>query len=801
MADLRQELDALRDQLAALPDSATASEIAQLENDARTLLAQAKNTPYETEARELFSELARRSSPASPETSAVRGLLRRARIRIEIAGDEDDIDEAIDILAEALDADPRNRETLELLQQAAQRSPHLELKVRGLLDRYGLEMPQAPARPAPPPPQPTQSTAPLPASRDREPVSDSYTTESPPETSMSSLSPAMSETVSNLLGDVSQAYYSGDYQRAVDLANQILGMDPNNAQAQDYRQKSEENLLRGVVPDHRIPFDARIAYNRANSLVRAGNYDEAERLYREARDLAARAGIASWKDVEQALLDIQDLALARELLAEGDRLLAADDWDSALLKYEGAMRVVPNDPLAQERIDLVRNVRQQFDQAAVQVNMTAGALSDRARNLQQLLNTLASLQQMLPGSERLKQMVHDVNERIESVLSQLYNQAQGAMTRVDSATILEERLRLTSEAVRSLETAAELAPGNQDINTLLQRARQAEADMSEARHIIERASALTAQNYENELGQARTMLAGLRHFAQDPRYRMIVADLLARHLERAEAALDDNDPQAAQRWLDVAKEEPFRILGRRTDILRLEEDVRAMRRRRYGMWIITAIVVLFVLVVVAFATESTWMPVINPPTDTPTITPTYTTTPTPTLTPTLTPTYTLTPTPSHTPTYTLTPTPSFTPSVTPTATWTVTPSLTPSHTWTFTPSHTPTHTYTPSITPTPSDTPTPTSSPTFTYTPSTTPTPTYLCQVFLGIGINVRSEPNSPIVIHSTGQRYRANVLEQKIGDDNALWFQIEFVVGSSEITGWVRADLVEEITECRDPS
>ncbi len=791
MADLRQELNSLRDQLESLPDSATATEIAQLENDARALLAQAKNTPYEAEARELFSALARRSSPTSPETSAVRGLLRRARIRIEIAGDEDDIDEAIDILAEALDADPRNRETLELLQQAAQRSPHLELKVRDLLDRYGLEMPQTPARPAPPPPAPSPQTAPPSLSSRERDIVDNYSDEPDSEFSAPPLSPGMSEKVNNLLSDVSQAYYSGDYQRAVDLANQVLSIDPNNTQGQDYRQKSEDNLLRGVVPDHRIPFDARIAYNRANSLVRAGNYDEAERLYREARDLAGRAGITSWKDVEQALLDIQDLALARELLAEGDRLLAADDWDNALLKYEGAMRVVPNDPLAQERIDLVRNVRQQFDQAAVQVTMASGALRDRAQDLQQLLHTLAGLQQMLPGSERLKRMVNDVDERIDNVLSQLYNQAQGALTRMDSATILEERLRLTSDAVRSLETAAELAPGNEDINTLLQRARQAEADMSEARHIIERASALIAQNYENELSQARTMLAGLRHYAQDPRYRMIVSDLLARHLERAEAALDDNDPQTAQRWLDVAKEEPFRILGRRTDILRLEEDVRTMRRRRYGMWIITAIVVVIVLVVVAFVTESTWMPIINPPTDTPTVTATHTPTHTPTLTPTQTLTPTLTATPSDTPTYTMTP------SITPTATWTYTPSFTPTHTWTYTPSFTPTHTYTPSITPTPSDTPTYTVTPTLTYTPSTTPTPTYLCRVFVDAGINIRSEPNGPVVIHNTGQRQRMDVLDQRIGSDNALWFLVEFEVGQSNIRGWVRGDVVDEVTEC----
>jgi len=735
------------------------------------LLAQSKNTQYEESARELFAELARRSAPASPEAANVRGLLRRARIRIEIAGDEDDIDEAIDILAEALDADPDNPETQELLQQAAERSPNLALKVRGLLERYGLEIDEPPAVITPPPAQeaPPSPSAIVPA-RDSTPAAP----------------PAYSGALSSLLSDASQAYYSGDYQRAVDLANRILAQDPDNAQAQEYRQKAEDNLLRGVVPDHRIPFDARVAYNRANSLVRAGNYDEAERLYREARDLAARAGIVSWKDVEQALLDIQDLALARELLLEGDRLLAADDWDGALQKYEGAMRVVPNDPLSQERIDLVRSVRQQFDQATVQLNMTSGSLGERARELQHLLNMLASLRQMLPGSERLKRLVREVEDRVDNVIAQLFSQAQGALTRVESATVLEERLRLTTEAVRALETAAELDPTNEDINSLLQRARQGEADMAEARHVIERASALVAQNYENELSQARTMLGGLRHYAQDPRYRMIVADLLARHLERVEAALDQGDTQTAQRWLEVSKDEPFRILGRRTEILRLEEQVREQRRRRYLVTGITGIVMLIVLGVVALATRPAWNPIINPPSDTPTLTATMTEIPTETPLPTETPTVTPSPTPTLTPTLTITP------SLTPTETWTPTPSDTPTHTWTPTPSDTPTHTYTPSITPTPSDTPQPTD------TPTITPTPSALCRVLSIDAARIRAQPNqnsTQIMVVPRGTAM--NVMAQRQGTDNLRWFQVRFTFEQSEITGWVASFLVTELTEC----
>src|SRR5690606_12171459 len=169
----------------------------------------------------------------------------------------------------------------------------VHLKVSGLLERYGLD---APAQ--------TGTVEPL-SWPDERPTSTDGNGAGAAPTSTGTM-PAMSDTLSELLSDVTQAYYSGDYQRAVDLSNRILAEDPDNVQAQEYRQKAEDNLLRGVVPDHRIPFDARVAYNRANSLVRAGNYDEAERLYREARDLAARAGIPSWKDVEQALLDIQD---------------------------------------------------------------------------------------------------------------------------------------------------------------------------------------------------------------------------------------------------------------------------------------------------------------------------------------------------------------------------------------------------------------------------------------------------------------------------------------------------------------
>lgn len=795
MATLQQQIAEVRRRLQSLPADARAAEITPLEADARALLTSAKNTPYEEEAKSLFAEIAKRGVPVATESSTQRTVLRRARIRMEMASGDDDVDEAIDILAGALDQDPKNPEILALLRQAANFTAQHDARVRDLLKRYGLTLDQ--------PNLPNTSPA-LASSYAEEPpttaeiVEDDETAANlppvlSPSTLMSTYPPisASGSSAEVLLAEVAQAYYAGDYQRTVEAANRVLATQPDNATALDYRQKAEDNLIRGIVPDHRIPFDARVAYNRANSLVRAGNYEEAERLYREARDLAERSGITSWKDAEQALLEIQDLALARELLADGDRLLAGDDLVNALRKYEGALRVVPSDPVAQERIDLVKKLQDQIDKASVQLNMMSGSLTDRVANLQNVLNLLATLRQTLPSSQRLQSMVNEAERRLHSIKAQLVDQGKAAFSRIDGVTALEEKTRLAQEAVKLLETAAGIDPGDAEANAAVQSARQAEAQMSEARQIIERASALIAQNFDNELAQARTMLSGLRTFAQDPRYRMLVTDLMARHMERIEAAIDQRDVPTAERWLALAKDEPFRMLGRRSELLQLEDEIRKIQQ---GRTLRTGGILVFVAAILltgCFLTRATWYEplvlLINPPTHTPTPTPTNTLTPTATFTET--PTFT----PTLTPSVTLTPTDTFTPSATFTNTFTFTPSFTPTETFT------PTFTFTPSITPTETFTPSITNTPTFTFTPSITPTPEILCVVVVAYEqayLRVSPAPNARIA-SSVVRQDKLDVLRQVIGDDSKVWYYVTFRNKDAVVQGYIISDRVSPLTDC----
>lgn len=790
MSNLQNRLDDLRRRLSILPDDPEA--VAALEREARALLTDAKNTPHEAAAQALFAELARQSSATSPTAATVRGLLRRARIRIEIAGDDDDVDEAIDILAEALALAPRDPSVIELLQLAAAHNPQAAQRVNDLFARYGVSalavppaaqptLPDPDETPPPPPPPPlpsypTSSGYP-PPERHLQQVRDR---EAAPARRLPGQGPLYSgPDVEETLSEITQAYYAGDYQQTIDLANRILALQPGNPTALEYRQKAEDNLIRGIVPDHRIPFEARVAYNRANSLVRAGNYEEAERLYREARDLAERSGILSWKDAEQALLEIQDLALARELLNEGDRLMATDNWAEALRKYEGALRVVPNDPQAEERIDTVRRIQQDADQVIVQLSTLSGSLQDQAAQLQNVLSILARARQRLPTSQRLAQLLQEANHRLAGIKTQLHDQARAALLRAGGASSLEERLGLTNDALNLLELAAKLDPGDTEVADALLAARTSASDMQRARQVIERSAALIAQNFDNELAHARSMLASLGDYAQDPRYRTAVGDLLARYVERAEIAVEDGNLNEAEAWLETLREEPFHILGRRAEVQRLENAIRNQRqRRRFQMAAAGMLIIIFGGLGIALA-QPIWYPIINPP---PTSTPTTTPTPSDTPTPTSTFTPSSTPSPTSTPTDTVTPSPTVTPS------WTVTPSLTPTHT------NTPTHTHTPTLTPTPSDTPT------ITPTPTVTPTQQVLCDVFIPgpDAANVRAEPSTASArVGTVPAGSVVPVSGQQIGPDGRLWYLIRFTLGSASITGWVRSDVVRVVNQC----
>ncbi|KXK21539.1 MAG: hypothetical protein UZ15_CFX003001433 [Chloroflexi bacterium OLB15] len=140
MPDLQRQIEDLRRQLNALGEQPDAGALADLERAARGLLADAKNTPQEASAQALFAEVAKLGGGGNTVSSAtaIRGLLRKARIRLELANDENDVDEVIDILTEALALSPRDGEVISMLEEAGAKNSQARQRINDLFVRHGV---------------------------------------------------------------------------------------------------------------------------------------------------------------------------------------------------------------------------------------------------------------------------------------------------------------------------------------------------------------------------------------------------------------------------------------------------------------------------------------------------------------------------------------------------------------------------------------------------------------------------------------------------------------------------------------
>jgi len=151
--------------------------------------------------------------------------------------------------------------------------------------------------------------------------------------------------------------------------------------------------------------------------------------------------------------------------------------------------------------------------------------------------------------------------------------------------------------------------------------------------------------------------------------------------------------------------------------------------------------------------------------------------------------------PTRFPTNTMIPvSPTFT--ALPTNTATVTATLTPENTATSTATLTPEDTATNTETSTPEDTATNTA----TFTPTFTPTPATLCELrvnrILDVNVRVESNASSPLVVQLPNNT-NMDVYDQEIGFDNFIWFFIEATLDGETYEGWVRSDLIEQVTPC----
>ena len=223
---------------------------------------------------------------------------------------------------------------------------------------------------------------------------------------------------------------------------------------------------------------------------------------------------------------------------------------------------VPNDPQAEERLEMIRRIQRDYDQIAVQMNTIGGTLEEQVAQVAGVRSMLSHNRQLLPNSQRLAQMQQEVDNKLASIRSQVNDQAQMSLNHANNSTTLDERILLMNASIKLMELGLELDPTDGNFAEMLMRSRNLQADITRAQQSIRRAQALISQNFDAELAQARQMLAEMvGDYAQDERFRSTVNDLFSRYLERAEESLQEGNIREAQTWLDTMREDPLPHTG------------------------------------------------------------------------------------------------------------------------------------------------------------------------------------------------------------------------------------------------
>jgi tetratricopeptide (TPR) repeat protein len=674
MDNLETEIQQLRNALDAARDNPQEGAIQDLEEQVQSLMSESSGGEHYDDVVDLYKEVSalRReyNRRRDEEGVDVNRLLSKANLRINISGTPADHRAALRILRQVLDEEPANETAYELLDgiieaEQVQTDDILEVvqgvesqrarEVRSRLDAAGA--PSSQGSGAPPPSSPAAGPTYSGGSGAGSAGGGSENWRS----GTNQDSPGNSAEVERLQARMTQVYYEGDYQEAINLCLKILSIDENNTVAKEYRVKAEDYLDRGVVPDARIPREARFSYNRALSLKRAGQYSEAESLFRKALDIAkTEGGIDRWSDAERELMEIDDLILQKELVQKGDRLARNDEWDEAAEMYQNAMNVV-GDPNIEKKHDTLTKAVQIYRQVDVKLSMLTGQLTDQAKQLQPLRNDLAEARGYWPNSAKLMELMAKIDARTHEIGANLQERGENFLHESRNAVTVDDRLRRIQEGLRSLEAAGRLLPDDGNIDRLIREAQTEETRAERAKHALDEAEDLINHRNAESIEDARELLMttadDLSDFTQGTRYRNLLSKLQRYILEEVDVALNAREPdvERARDRLEVARSHPFTHLGHNAEIQRIsdrvdekEEALRRAKRWKQAQPFAIGIVALLVGFITIRAARPVWHPVLYPPTSTPTSTPTATLTPTITPTPTDTPTPTNTPTPSPT---------------------------------------------------------------------------------------------------------------------------------------------------------
>ena len=143
-----------------------------------------------------------------------------------------------------------------------------------------------------------------------------------------------------LMDSAEEAFYAGNYQKAIPLYENVLQVEPGWSRAKEHRDEAEEFLRTGNIPSVALPPEAGKAYGKAQSAARVFRYQTALDYLEEAFSSLQEAGINRWREGEDLRQDLENQMQAHDVFEEGLAMLRQGDLQGGLAKVQTAASAV-----------------------------------------------------------------------------------------------------------------------------------------------------------------------------------------------------------------------------------------------------------------------------------------------------------------------------------------------------------------------------------------------------------------------------------------------------------------------------
>ena len=400
-----------------------------------------------------------------------------------------------------------------------------------------------------------------------------------------------------------EAFYAGNYQKAISHFEKVLKIEPGWSRAQEHRDEAEEFLRTGNIPSVALPPEAGKAYGKAQSAARVFRYQTALDYLEEAFASLKEAGIKRWREGETLRQDLENQMQANAVYEEGMTLLSQGNLQGALVKVQTAASAVAL-PEYVDKVSEIRGDLAALDEIGDVINLRGNIPPEKLSEARTTLDRLSVKYSETPQITRLRNRMDII---LPSVAASLADEVDRLKRQGDSANTLKAAKEAYTEANDLIETLRTLQPENQSGRTL-------GAEMQGA-----------LQNIED----------------------------LEDSIQRANQSLNTENRYFPRNAFSISKPVQTRF-PEDPEVLDLKRRLRWYHVTLYGGGVIAAILLALILWFggrgIANAVQNRQLSLTPSPTATGTVTPTPTITPSATITPTATPLRS--PTPIYSPTAT-----------------------------------------------------------------------------------------------------------------------------------------------------